>query len=147
MAEDVVHKNPIGYWIITIPFLIWNAFGGYDYVMTRTRNIDYLKNMGDPQVLLRWVDSLPLWVQICWPIGVWSSVLGSVLMAMRSRHAVSAFTVSLIAAAASLGYQFTVALPPELDTTANRVMPIIILAIIAFLLWYCRRMAVRGVLR
>ncbi len=147
MAEKDSNKSTPTYWIITIIFLIWNAFGGYDYLMTRTRNIGYLKAMGDPQALLGWVDSFPLWVQICWPVGVWGSVIGSVLMLLRSRHAVTAFAVSLVAALASFGYQFSVRPPAALDTPANRIMPLVILAIILFLTLYCRRMRARGVLR
>lgn len=147
MIEAFKQKTPVSYWIITLIFLIWNAFGGYDYLMTRTRNIEYLKAMGDPQALLRWIDSFPLWVQICWPVGVWSSILGSLLMLFRSRHAVSAFAVSFVAALASLGYQLGSETPAALNTTANRIMPLVILAIILFLLAYCRRMAGKGVLR
>lgn len=146
MTGEHKHSANLTYWIITIIFLIWNAFGGYDYVMTRTRNSDYLRNMGDPQVLLGWINSFPLWAQICWPLGVWSSVAGSVLMLLRSRHAVGAFALSFAAALASFAYQWSASPPAALDTPANQAMPLVILALIAFLWWYCRRMTDRKVL-
>lgn len=147
MNDKVSPHIPISYWIIAVSGLLWNAFGAYDYLMTRAENADYLGQMGDPQVLLSWVAGFPLWVQITWPLGVWASVAGSLLMLARSRYAPAAFLVSLAGAAASFAWQFATPLPPALDTPANRIIPVVILAIILFLWWYSRRAAARGLLR
>lgn len=136
---------PVTYWIVVIVSLLWNAFGGYDYLMTRMRNEEWLKNSGDPQVMLGWIDSFPLWVQVLWPVGVWFSVLGSLLLLIRSRHAPLAFMISLVGAIGSLGYQLLASnVPPELATTANKVIPLVILALIVFFWWYARRALSRG---
>lgn len=147
MNEVTATKVPATYWIVAVLSLIWNAFGSYDYVMTRTRNMDYLAQMGDPRALLAWIDSFPLWVQILWPVGVWSSLLGSLLLIGRSRHAPSAFLVSLAAAIGSFGYQFAVSPPVAIDTSANNAIGVAILAIILFLWWFSRRALVRGWIR
>jgi hypothetical protein len=126
---------------------LWNAFGGYDYIMTRTRNLDYLGQMGNAQEILAWVDRFPMWAQVAYGLGVWGSVAGSLLMLARSRHAASAFMVSLVAAVVSFASQMTSAIPPSLDTTVNKVMPVVIVAVIAALWWYCRRSQARGILR
>jgi len=147
-AESQAAKVPPSFWIVSGLGLLWNAFGGYDYLMTRTRNLDYLKAAGDPQVILGWIDSFPLWVQVCWGLGVWGSVAGSVLMLLRSRHAANAFLVSLIAAVASFAYQFTASdRPAMLDTTASKVIPIVIVAVVAFLWQFSKREAAKGTLR
>lgn len=141
-------KPPLSFWVVATLGLIWNAFGGYDYWMTRTRNVDYLAQAGDPQVVLTWVDSFPLWAQICWGLGVWGSVAGSVLLLLRSRHAVSAFLVSLVAALLSFSYQLLISdVPASLDTTGGKVIPIVILAIVAFLWQFSKREAAKGLLR
>ena len=147
MTAAPAAKVPATYWVIAILSLVWNAFGGVDYVMTRTRNMDWLAQAGDPQVLLRWIDSFPLWAQVAWPVGVWASVLGSVLLLARSRHAATAFLVSLAGAVISFAYQFSTPAPAELDTTMNKVMPIVILAIIAALWLYAKRSGEKGWLK
>ncbi len=146
-VTDEPAKVPVSFWIVTALGALWNAYGAYDYLMTRTENMKYLSQMGDPQVMLDWIHTFPLWAQVGWGFGVWGSVLGSVLMLIRSRHAVSAFLVSLAGAVVSLGYQLTHAVPSELDTTFNKVIPLVIIAIVAGLWWYCRRAAAKGYLR
>ena len=147
MDEAIKTKPPVGFWIVGLLALLWNGFGGYDYVMTRTRNMEYLAQAGDAKTLLQWIDSFPIWAQIAWPVGVWGSVLGSVLLLLRSRHAVTAFVVSLLGALVSFGHQFAASPPAALDTTANKVIPLVIIAIILVLWWYSRRALGRGYLR
>src|SRR3546814_17255148 len=50
--------------------------------------------------------SFPLWANVGWELGVWGSVLGSLLLLARSRHAVTAFLLSLVGLAISSVYQF-----------------------------------------
>ena len=140
-------KAPISFWVISGLSLLWNAFGGYDYIMSRTGNVEYLSQMGDPQVMLAWIDSFPMWSQVMWPLGVWSSILGSILLLLRSRHAVTAFMVSLVGAIASFSAQMMSDMPASLDTLANKIMPLVIVALIVLLWWYARRAAAQGILK
>jgi hypothetical protein len=147
VANISAAKPSVLFWIISAVSLLWNGFGGYDYVMTRQHNTAYLDQMGGARDILAWVDAFPLWVQVLWPIGVWASVAGSVLLLLRSRHAVAVFLVSLIGAVASFIGQMMVAAPPALDTAANKVLPIVIVVIIVALWYYARKQAAAGILR
>ena len=67
-------STPTHLWIVGVLALIWNAFGCYDYLMTRMRNTEYLASMMpevDPNAMLAWVDSFPIWAQFGWGLGVW----------------------------------------------------------------------------
>ncbi len=147
MTDIASARVPTSFWIISGLSLVWNAFGGIDYTMTRMRNMDYLSQAGDPQAMLVWIDSFPIWVQILWPVGVWGSLLGSVLLLLRSRHAATAFLVSLAGAAGSFAYQFSAPAPAALDTAANKVIPLVIVAIVIFLWWFARRASAQGILK
>jgi hypothetical protein len=141
-----------GYWIVAAVSLLWNGFGGYDYVMTKLANMDYLTGAvgGDAalaQQMLDLTEAMPLWAHVLWALGVWSSVLGSLLLLARSRHAVSAFIVSLVTAALSFAYQATLTMPAALDTPAMKVMPVFILAAIVLQWWWARRKLADGTLR
>ncbi len=132
-------KVPVSFWIVGFVSLLWNGFGGYDYLMTRMRSDDYLANMGDPKPMLDWIDSFPVWVQVAWPVGVWFSVVGSLLLLARSRYAVLAFAISFAGAIISFAYQILSSPPPVLDTPGSKVIPAVILALIALQWWYARR--------
>lgn len=145
-------RASVGFWLISALSLLWNGFGGYDYVMTRTRNMDYLASAvgGSREVaekMLGVVEGMPLFAQLLWPMGVWSSVLGSVLLLTRSRHAAVVFLFSLIAAAASFAYQQTVTMPAELDSAMMKVMPLVILGAILLQWWFAKRKIADGTLR
>ena len=148
MQQTARTKAPTHLWIVGILSLIWNCFGGYDYTMTRTRNLDYLGSMGvDPNVVLNYIDAMPMYAQIGWGLGVWGALLGSILLLMRSRFAVHAFALSLIGAVVSLDSQFLGPAPPsEMSTGASKYMPLVIIALAAVQLWYANNARKSGVL-
>ena len=72
-------KAPVHLWIVGIASLLWNAFGGYNYTMTRTRGVDYLRDMmpgSDANAMMAYIDSFPMFAQIGWGLGVWGAVTG-----------------------------------------------------------------------
>lgn len=145
-------KTPTHLWIVGIVSLLWNAFGGYDYTMTQMRDPGYLASVSQQmgvstEEMIAFFDGFPAWASALWAIGVWGSVLGSILLLARSRHAATAFLVSLVAAVLSFLYQFTLDLPPAMDTTLNKVMPLVIVGAIVLQWWYARRQVAAGVLR
>ena len=151
MQEAVSARTPAHLWIIGLLSTLWNAFGCYDYLMTRMRNTDYLANMMptvDPNAMLAWVDSFPIWAQFGWGLGVWGGLAGGVLLLVRSRWAVWATGLSLVGAVLGLGYQIVGAAPlagaegPMFD-----VMPFVIIVVALGLFLYARAMEKKGVLR
>jgi hypothetical protein len=139
-------KTPVHLWIVAVLATIWNAFGAFDYLMTQTRNEHYLANFTDPQRI--YFESFPIWMEAAWAFGVWGGLLGSLLLLMRSRHAVTAFAISLAGLAISTVYQYVLATPPpEMTSGAMMAMNLVIWAVAIGLLVYAMRMRARGVLR
>ena len=148
MQQAVSARAPAHLWIVGILSLLWNAFGAMDYVMTRTRNMEYLGQMGDANAMLAYVDALPMYGHIGWGLGVWGGVLGAVLLLMRSRYAVHAFIASLVGMVLSFGGQFLSAPPPaEMTEGMLKYVPLMIIALGLAQLWYAWRESKRGVLR
>lgn len=138
-------------WIVGALALLWNAFGAYDYLMTRMRNTEYLASMMpsvDPQATLAWVDAFPVWAQFGWGLGVWGGLVGAMLLLLRSRWAVWAFGLSFFGAVLGLGYQIGAAPPlAGAEGPAFELVPYAIILIAAALLLYSRAMLRKGVLR
>ena len=143
--------TPVHLWIVGILSLLWNCLGCFDYLMTRMRNTDYLASAMpgvDPNAMLAWVDSFPLYAQIGWGLGVWMGLLGSVLLLLRNRWAVWSYGLSLLGAVLGLGYQ--IALAPPLagaDRAIDKAMPFVIILVAVGLFLYARAMEKKGVLR
>jgi hypothetical protein len=142
---------PMHVWVVGGLATIWNAFGCYDYVMTRLRDTDYLAGMmpgTDPNQMLAYIDSFPIWAQFGWGLAVWTGLVGSVLILMRHRWAVAAFGLSVVGMVLSFGYQIThksgIA---AMDEGMAAVVPWIITAVGVLLFLYARQMRIKGVLR
>lgn len=139
-------RIPLHLWIVGALAVLWNAFGAFDYVMTQTRNEAYLANFTDPQRI--YFDSFPLWMEATWALGVWGGLAGALLLVARSRHAVTAFAVSLAGLAVSTCYQYVLSSPPpEMKSMAMVGMNLAIWAAAIGLLVYALRMRRSGVLR
>jgi uncharacterized membrane protein YphA (DoxX/SURF4 family) len=138
---------------VGIVSLLWNAFGGYDYTMSQLRDPAYLEQTMGPfgvsvEQANAWLDGFPVWATALWAIGVWGSVLGSILLLIRSRLAVWAFVASFVGAAINFAYETTTEQIPQMaDQPSARIMPLVILAAIALQWFYARRQTAAGVLR
>jgi hypothetical protein len=122
---------PWHFWAVAAVALLWNGYGAWDYT-------SYQLGM-TPRIPA--VETAPVWATSCWALGVWGSFVGAVLLAVRSRHAVTAFAVSFVAALVSFAWQFSVGLVP------TPILPIVILTAVALFWWYARSMRDGGVLR
>lgn len=152
MEERAPGTTPLHLWIVGGLSLLWNGFGGFDYLMSQTRNRAYLEGMfPDPaQVdsMLAYMDSFPLWAVALWALGVWGGVAGSVLLLLRHRWAVGAFAASIVGMVGGLGYQlFGPPAPAFTQEGGMAMMPWVIFIIGIALYFYARAMRARGVLR
>ena len=151
MQEAVSARTPAHLWVVGALATIWNAFGCYDYLMTRMLNTDYLASMMptvDPDAMLAWVDAFPVYAQFGWAIGVWGGLAGGILLLLRNRWATWALALSLIGAVLGLGYQIAAAPPlAGAEGPMFTVMPYVIILVAVGLLLYARAMERKGVLR
>lgn len=136
---------PLHLWIVGLFSLAWNAFGALDYVMTNLGDPDYLASF--PPELIAMIDAMPLWAHASWALGVWGSLLGSVLLLARRHQAFGAFAASLFGLAVSTIWQRTMALPGPIETPGMVWMNVAIWVVVVGLVLYSRRMAEHGILR
>jgi hypothetical protein len=134
-------------WVVGVLSLLWNGFGAYDYTMSHIGGLEYFASMGLDAAAFAWFEALPGWTVAAWAVGVWISLLGSVLLLLRSRHAATAFVVSIVGAVVSFAYQFTSARPASLEGGMAAIMPIVIVILIVAQWYYAKRQATAGVLR
>lgn len=137
-------STPWHLWAVGGLALLWNGYGGYDYVMTQTNNAAYLAQFTAEQ--RAYFDSFPMWMEAVWAIGVWGAVLGSVLLLLRSKWAFHAFLASLIAFAVSVVYGQVTGGSAIMGTTGMIFSAVIFLLGLGFVM-YSRAMASKGVLR
>jgi len=141
-------RTPWHLWAVGVVSLLWNAFGGYDFIMTTTQGAAYMRASGFDQAMIDYFLAMPAWMYGPWILGVWGAVAGSILLLLRNKLAVWAFGLSLIGAVVSLIYGQVINPPPVPAEMAMMIyMPWVIAAMAAFPAWDAWTLSKKGVLR
>jgi len=140
-------RAPWHLWVIGFAALIWNGGGAFDYLMTQLGNEAYLSMLTEPQ--RAFIDARPIWMDAAWAVGVWFSVLGSLLILMRARQAALAFALSITGMLVTAIWSYGIADPSGIEVMGNFSVwfSLAITAVLIALWAYSRAMTVRGVLR
>lgn len=146
--SDMLNKTPWHLWVVGVISLLWNGFGGYDFIMSMTQGEAYWRASGMTQPMIDYYNAMPSWMYVPWIAGVWGAVLGSILLLMRNKLAVPAFAVSLLGAIGSALYGVMNPMPElPAEMAMMSYMPWVIVVIAAFLAWYSWSQKKAGVLR
>jgi hypothetical protein len=144
MGLNAKPRTPAHLWAVGGISLLWNMFGCYDYLMSKIAPETYFASMGLSAASAAFMTALPAWLTAFWALGVWGSLAGSLLLLVSSRHAATAFALSLLGLAVSQLYQDFVLHPPVLPPLG---LTLTIWGALVFFLIYARSMAAKGVLR
>ncbi|XVJ64337.1 MAG: hypothetical protein HEQ22_03930 [Sphingopyxis sp.] len=140
-------RTPWHLWVVGGVALLINAFPVADFTLTNMQNEFWLSPLTAAQ--RSFILGAPLWADICWAVGGFGAFIGSLLLLMRSRHAVTAFIFSIIGLAGSTLYQHVLQgeTTRELFQNVALYVTLTIWVIILALLIYARVMGAKGVLR
>lgn len=140
--------TPTHLWIVGVVSLLWAAMGAADYSMSAYGGADYIRSSGMGEEAVVWFEGVPAWMTAAWAFGVWGAVAGSILLLLRSRHAVPAFAASLAGVLAmTVGVMAVHRYPAAMVTPAGTMFEWTIKLVAVVLLWYAWRMRRNGVLR
>lgn len=128
-------------WAVGIVTLLWNAIGALSYTMT---HLGQLEALGMTAQQIAYFDSFPVWANAVWALGVWGALAASLLLLLRSRHAVTAAWISVIGLIGTTVFQYAVTTVPA--DLASPALDAAIWISTLFLLWYATKMRREGVL-
>ena len=92
--NEITGKAPLHLWIIGILSLLWNALGAFDYSATQLKLDFYMSQFTEEQ--LAYFYGFPAWVDACWAVGVWGSLLGSLALLLRKALAAWLFGAAIL---------------------------------------------------
>ena len=142
-------KTPWHLWAVGILSFLWHCIPVSDYIGFKTRAAWYVEGAGLKPEQIAWVEAYPVWADAGWALGVWGAMAGSLLLLLRSRHAVTAFLVSLIGLAIMSIYQVGMQASEYQALFGEGVLMFlgVIWAVAIALYFYARAMKAKGVLR
>lgn len=139
-------KAPWHLWVIGIVGLLWNAMGAFDYVMSKTKNEQYMASFTAEQ--LEFFYGFPIWVNAAWAIAVWGSVVGTILLLLRKGSAVWVLLVSFLAMVVTAIHNYGLSNGLEVvGDTFSLVFTALIFLVGLALFLYAKAMRTKGVLK
>ncbi len=87
--------TPLWYQAAATAGLIWNAYGTWQFALSRTATPDSLVASGLTPDQAQVMVTYPVWMTLAFAVGVLGGLAGSVLLLMRHRAALPVFAASL----------------------------------------------------
>ncbi|HEX5181601.1 MAG TPA: hypothetical protein VFW19_00475 [Allosphingosinicella sp.] len=145
MDGETKQAVPAWYWIVVLLALLWEAGGCYSYLSQVSMKAADMGAMPAAERDLRL--AMPAWIWSAYAVAVWVGLTGAIALLLRRLWARPAFIVSLFAAIVQFGWVF-LATPALAKLGASATaLPICIVAIGIFLIWFSGAAARRGWLR
>jgi len=137
MTKKSIAKPPIWFWIVSVIALVWNGMGVNMYLQ-QAYDTESFKAMYTAEQL-EMAYNTPSWVTAGFAIAVFAGLLGCVGLLLRKKWAKSLFLLSLLGAAMSNVYHLFMSKAIELYGAEAVVMPIVVIVIGIFLIWFSKK--------
>lgn len=138
-------KAPWHLWAVGLVTLIWNGYGASQWYMQVTRGASYWGNLTMQQV--QYVQQQPVWVEVAFGVGVWTGVLGALMLLLRRKLAFNAFVASLIAVLVNMLYVQVLSDGRAILGSGTLVAGIAVVVVAAASIAYAHFVRVRGIIR
>lgn len=135
-------KPTTGFWIISIIALLWNIAGLMAFFGDVFITQEALAALPDAQREL--YESTPSWLKIFYGIAVFGGTLGCIALLIKKSFATPLFIISLIAIVIQMVFSLFMTNAIEVNGILSIIMPIIVIGIGIFLLWYSRHAKAKG---
>ena len=145
--SDIYSKKPSAvFWVMGILFLLWGLMGCAMYLAeVMMSDKAYGEAFGQDLLAVRHV--YPVWAMAGYASAVWSGLLAAILFLLRKRLSAVIFIFSLVAAIIGFIPTFTNSILREAAGPSFWVMPLIVVVLGSFEVWYSRKQSAKGVLR
>ncbi|KZS42296.1 hypothetical protein AWE51_02320 [Aquimarina aggregata] len=137
----IANKPPIWFWIIAILALLWNIMGVLAYLAQAYITDEAIASL--PEAEQSFYNNMPAWVTAAFAIAVFAGALGCILLLLRKKIASILFILSLIGIVMQTTYNFF--LQDFIVLSGSRmVMPILVLLVAIFLIWFSKKTTVKA---
>ncbi len=144
MSEEM--KTTVGalFWIVGIALLVWNLFGCAIYLMDKFATDADLLAMKNGEAMVASRGVYPIWATAAFAIAVWGGLVAVVTLLLRMRLSVMLFVISLVAALICFIPTFTMPVVKAAGGNTYWVMPVIVVVLGLFQIWWSRRQSALG---
>ena len=136
------NKPSAVFWVIAVLALIWNGMGAMAYVGQQMMTPEALDLLPEAESAL--YDDIPVWATSAFAIAVWGGLLGALLMLFRKKWAKTLFVISLLGILVQMIYNFFMSGAMDVYGPSGMIMPVMVVIIGFFLVWYSNKAIAKG---
>ena len=138
------NKPTTVFWVIGIIALLWNIMGVAAYLGQAYMTDEALAIL--PEAEQAYYNGIPAWVTAAFAISVFAGLLGCITLLMKKKIASILFILSFIAIIIQFIYNFFIQDFMEVSGAARIAMPIVVIIIALFLIWYSKDCEKKGII-
>ena len=142
MNNTSKESPPKKFWIISIVALIWNLFGVLAYLGDVTLSAEALTALPSAEQAL--YANTPTWATSAYAIAVFGGLLGCIGLPVRKKWAAPLFAISLVGLVVQIIHGLFLTNAMEVYGRAALIMPVVILVVGGFLVWFSRDSIAKG---
>ena len=145
MQDSAASANPTrGFWIVAGLALVWNLIGVATYLGSVTMSPETLAAMPDAERAL--YTDIPTWATSAYAIAVFGGTAACVGLLLRKAWSVPVFVVSLVAIVIQMGHALLITPVLEVQGAGAAVLPVMIVVVAAYLVWFSMGAKAKGVI-
>ena len=127
------------FYVISTMALVWNLMGVFNYLVQVLMSDEVLASLPKDQQLL--YQDVPAWVTAAFAVAVFSGTLGAVFLLLKKKIASTFFILSFIGIVTQMSYGLLLDEKTDNYGPLGLLMPLMIIAVGAYLIWYSKKAA------
>ncbi|MBY5959243.1 hypothetical protein KUV50_13910 [Membranicola marinus] len=140
--KNTTSRPPVWFYILTIILLLWNAMGlfaFFDQVMISAARLEAL-----PDNERNLYENTPVWAVIAFALAVFGGTLGCIGLLLRRSWARILFLISLVGIMVQMYYNVFIGKAMDVYGPGAVTMPVLVLLVAVFLIWFANYGIRRG---
>ena len=125
------------FYIITSMALVWNLMGVFNFLGQALMSDEVLASLPKDQQLI--YQDVPVWVTAAFAIAVFSGTLGAVFLLLKKKIASTFFILSFIGIVTQMSYGLLLDEKTDNYGPLGLLMPLMIITVGAYLIWYSKK--------
>jgi len=135
-------KPPSWFWVVSVLALVWNGLGVMAYLGTVMMTPEAMQMLPEDQRAL--MESTPAWATAAFATAVWGGALGSALLLLRNKLASPVLIISFVGIVVQMIHSLFMSNSIEVYGPGGMIMPVMVLAGGALLIWFSRKATANG---
>ena len=127
------------FWVISGLALVWNLIGVINYLGQVLMTDEVLKSLPKEQQLM--YQDVPSWVTAAFAVAVFSGTVGAIFLLLKKKVSSIFFKLSFVGIIIQMTYGLLISENTNSYEPLGLVMPLMIIAIGGYLIWYSKKAA------